>query len=99
MDDNYKVDIKEVLDQVKEGNKATQDLAVIVHDLNATIREITRELKLRPEIDSAQHTNIMNEQGYIRSDVDALKANQRFVVLSIIGSLLLSVWNMIMTQK
>jgi hypothetical protein len=98
MEDNYKADLKEVLIQVKEGNKTTTDLALIVNELVATTREITRELKLRPEIDTAQHNNIMTEQGYIRSDVDALKANQRYVVLTIIGSLLLSLWNLITKQ-
>ena len=95
MDENYKNDLKVILDQVKEGNDATKDLALIVHDLSATIREITRELKLRPEIDTAQHKTIMAEQGYIRSDVDALKADRRTIIVMLIGSFLLSLWNMI----
>jgi hypothetical protein len=78
-------DLKEVL-------KITQDTSTQVNTLALAVARIETQLKLKPELDTEQHSHIITKQKTLEGSVDDLKSNQKWFAIMILGFFLKELW-------
>ena len=86
---------KQILDKVNESLVEVKAISTIVNDLSVEVGKITKELELRPSMDKSEHDGIKNELTHHKEEIDALKANQRLIVVAIILAVVAAVMKII----
>lgn len=84
MSERAPIQNKQILDKVSEALEEVKGVSAQVGKMSNDISSIQTELKLRPSLDKSEHDKIQLELTHHKEEIDALKANQRLIIVAIV---------------